>query len=51
MIRRIIQMKKIYNAPSVELVKIDTKDIMSASRGSVKDPYNRDIWGSSSIIL
>jgi len=38
-------MKKIYNAPVVELVKVDTRDIMSASLGAVKDPYKTDIWG------
>lgn len=38
-------MKKIYNAPELELVKIDTKDIMSISLGTKKDPYGKDIFG------
>jgi hypothetical protein len=38
-------MRKLYNAPAAELIKIDTKDIMSISRGGTKDPYTKDIWG------
>ena len=33
---------KFYNVPSIEIVKIDTRDIMSASLGDVKDPYVKD---------
>lgn len=37
-------MKKMYNAPEVELVKVDTKDIMSASLGLERDPVGTDIF-------
>ena len=37
-------MKKFYNAPELELVKIDTKDIMSVSLGPEKDPAETDIF-------
>ena len=33
---------KFYNVPSIEIVKIDTRDIMSASLGDVMDPHEPD---------
>ena len=35
-------MKKMYNTPEIELVKIDTRDIMSASLGDERDPWGED---------
>ena len=37
-------MKKLYNAPEVEIVKVDTRDIMSVSLGPEKDPAETDIF-------
>ena len=37
-------MKKFYNAPEVEIVMVDTKDIMSASLGFERDPAETDIF-------
>lgn len=36
---------KFYNVPSIEIIKIDTRDIMSWSIGPDKDPYENDPWG------
>ncbi len=33
---------KIYNVPSIEIIKIDTRDIMSWSIGAEKDPWVND---------
>ena len=33
---------KFYNVPSIEIIKIDTRDIMSWSLGSEKDPFVKD---------
>ena len=33
---------KFYNVPSIEIVKIDTRDIMSASLGEIRDPHVSD---------
>ena len=33
---------KFYNTPSIEIIKIDTRDIMSWSIGSEKDPWVND---------
>lgn len=35
---------KFYNTPSIEIIKIDTRDIMSASLGEVRDPYEDDVF-------
>ena len=36
---------KFYNAPSIEIIKIDTRDIMSWSTGAASDPFVDDPWG------
>ena len=36
---------KVYSAPEAELIKVDTRDIMSLSQGSIKDPFKGDIFG------
>lgn len=36
--------KNTYNVPEIELVVIDTKDIMSASLGLDRDPFSTDIF-------
>ena len=33
---------KFYNVPSIEIIKIDTRDIMSWSLGTVADPFVDD---------
>lgn len=33
---------KFYNVPSIEIIKIDTRDIMSWSLGVEKDPFVND---------
>ena len=35
---------KFYNVPSIEIIKIDTRDIMQWSLGS-KDPFVEDPFG------
>ena len=35
---------KIYNVPSIEIIKIDTRDIMSWSTGAKSDPFIDDPW-------
>ena len=36
---------KFYNVPSIEIIKIDTRDIMSWSLGKDADNYVEDPWG------
>ena len=43
-------MKKLYNAPSVELIKLDTKDIMASSYNVSNDSWRKDIFGSGGVI-
>ena len=33
---------KFYNVPSIEIIKIDTRDIMSWSIGPDRDPFEND---------
>ena len=35
---------KLYNTPAIEIIKIDTRDIMSASIGEVRDPFENDVF-------
>lgn len=35
---------KFYNVPSIEIIKIDTRDIMTWSTGIESDPYIDDPW-------
>ena len=35
---------KVYNTPSIEIIKIDTRDIMSESKGILLDPFKSDIF-------
>ena len=40
-------MKKLYNAPSVELIKLDTKDIMASSYSISNDSWGKDIFSKN----
>ena len=35
---------KNYNPPSIEIIKIDTRDIMSVSIGILLDPFKNDLF-------